>query len=155
MLADAIMLGVILHQFTHWWEYARGDDKPVVRYIVVCPPRSFESKLMVVLLHDMQYRSYYIVGSQFCLLSLTNSMVVWIFHMFVYGFGDYTRFVEVSCMSPHSRSRLSCTDSELINRAIMVVLSRCRGPSTCPGESHGEKRPSLNSRDSSQRGLGQ
>jgi len=37
MLADAIMLGVILHQFTHWWEYARKDDKPVVRYIVVCP----------------------------------------------------------------------------------------------------------------------
>jgi len=42
MLADAIMLGVILHQFTHWWEYARRDDKPVVRYIVVCiSPTSF------------------------------------------------------------------------------------------------------------------
>jgi hypothetical protein len=44
MLADAIMLGVILHQFTHWWEYARGDDKPVVRYIVVCPPHFFQVK---------------------------------------------------------------------------------------------------------------
>jgi hypothetical protein len=55
--------------------------------------------------------------------------------MFVYGFGDYTRFVEVSCMSPHSRSRLSSTGTELIDRAIMVVLSRCRGQGACPGES--------------------
>jgi hypothetical protein len=99
MLADAIMLGVILHQFTHWWEYARGDDKPVVRYIVVCPPLSIGLKLMIVLLHDMQYRSYNLVRPPPADLSLMNSMVVWIFHMFVYGFGDYTRFVEVNCRS--------------------------------------------------------
>jgi hypothetical protein len=37
MMLDAILLGVILHQFIHWWEYARGEEKGVVRWIVVCP----------------------------------------------------------------------------------------------------------------------
>jgi len=63
MLADAIMLGVILHQFTHWWEYARRDDKPVVGYIVVCPPLPFGSKLRIVLLDDIQFWSYDLVRS--------------------------------------------------------------------------------------------
>jgi len=25
-------------------------------------------------------------------------MMIWIFHMFVYGFGKYTVFIEVSCI---------------------------------------------------------
>jgi hypothetical protein len=55
--------------------------------------------------------------------------------MFVYGFGDYTRFVEVNCrLSSHSDFPCSL-GSELMIRAIMVVLSGCCGPGTCPGES--------------------
>jgi hypothetical protein len=100
---------------------------------------------MVVLLHDMQYRSYDIVRSHTCKRNLTDSMVVWIFHMFVYGFGDYTRFVEVNCRSTFPLPvYFSPLGNELMNRAIMVVLSGRCGPSTCPGESHGSKRILLN-----------
>ena len=64
MLADAIMLGVILHQFTHWWEYARADDKRVVRFIVVCPFLPDYRTIVegVVFLHDLQYWSYMLVS---------------------------------------------------------------------------------------------
>lgn len=66
MLADAIMLGVIIQQFTHWWEYARADDKPVVRSIVVSPSSTSALGALLkgpVLFRVVQHWSFSIVGT--------------------------------------------------------------------------------------------
>lgn len=34
-MVDAILLGVVLHQFIHWFQYSRGDDRPLVQLLVV------------------------------------------------------------------------------------------------------------------------
>jgi hypothetical protein len=62
------MLGVLLHQFTHWWQYARTSDARTVRYIVVSHHLGSGPSITIgadqaVLLHDLQYRYISLVSS--------------------------------------------------------------------------------------------
>lgn len=56
----------------------------------------------IVLLDHLQY--WYIGIVSQCVLphldnGLTDSLTIWIFHMFVYGFGNYAVFLEINCTS--------------------------------------------------------
>jgi hypothetical protein len=35
--ADAILLGLILHQMVHWWQYSKGEERMIVKILVVSP----------------------------------------------------------------------------------------------------------------------
>lgn len=79
-LVDAIFLGVILHQFAHWWQWSRKEDRWVVQSLVVrCPSSLLSSprctvlmrgrRCSIVLYHDCQSR-YIRLVSRFAFCSL-------------------------------------------------------------------------------------
>jgi hypothetical protein len=75
-LADGIFLGLLFHQFVHWWSFSRGEDRLIVRLLVVSPALSeWRSVLVIitfstladitVLLDDLQCRYISIVSALF------------------------------------------------------------------------------------------
>lgn len=62
---------------------------------------------ITVLLDDLQCRDISIVSDLYLTLGIADppSLTVWIFHMFVHGFGTYKVFLEIQCKSPRSIPR--------------------------------------------------
>jgi hypothetical protein len=54
--------------------------------------------------------------------------------MFIYGFGDYTVFIEVECRSSTAVLWHQSRDGILTDRAIILVPSRRRDSSSSPSE---------------------
>lgn len=62
--ADAIFLGIVFHQFFHWWQYSRTEDGWVVKTLVVSPPSQCNrsSPDQPVLLDGLQCRHLHLVS---------------------------------------------------------------------------------------------
>jgi hypothetical protein len=107
--ADAIFLGIVFHQFVHWWQYSRTEDGWVVKTLVVS--LAFTRRWITdtaVLLDGLQRRYLDLVSHESPRRGTVAdevSLAVWIFHMFVYGFGSYLVFMEIGCESRSTPDR--------------------------------------------------
>lgn len=138
--ADAIFLGVVLHQFVHWWQYSRTEDGWVVKSIVVSDHSTITSDIL-----------YPLTGSTTPWLSVlvfryskstVTSTSVMCTDQLVWQFGSFTCLSMVSVATSSSwRSDVSSPLASLsvmivlIIRDVMVVLGRRYYTCTCPGQS--------------------